>query len=76
MNSSSIPEDSGSILGPAHWVNARSYTMSCGVGHRGRSDPTRLWLWRRPATVALIQPLAWELPFAAGSALKRKKESS
>ena len=27
-----------------------------------------------PAAAALIQPLAWELPHAAGVALKRKKE--
>ena len=33
-----------------------------------------LWLWCRPATVVLIQPLAWELLYAAGAALKRKKK--
>ena len=36
-----------------------------------------LCLWCRLATTALIQPLAWELPYAAGAALKgpkRKKE--
>ena len=27
----------------------------------------------RKATVALIQPLAWKLPYAAGSAIKRKE---
>ena len=26
------------------------------------------------ATAALIQPLAWERPYAAGAALKRKKK--
>ena len=32
-------------------------------------DPT--WLWRRLAAVALmIGPLAWELPYAVGMALK------
>ena len=31
-----------------------------------------LWLWRRPAAAALIQPLAWELTYAADAALKRK----
>ena len=29
-------------------------------------------VWRRPAAVALIQPLAWEPPNAMGTALKRK----
>ena len=31
-----------------------------------------LWLGCRPAAVALIRPLAWELPYAARVALKRK----
>ena len=35
-------------------------------------DPTLLWLWRRPAAIALIQLLAWELPHAGGEALKSK----
>ena len=33
--------------------------------------PVLLWLWCRLAAAALIQPLAWELPYAAGVALKR-----
>ena len=33
-----------------------------------------LWLWCRPMVTALIQPLAWELPYAAGVALKRPKK--
>ena len=48
--------------------------MSCGVGHRRSSDPAWLWLWHRPAATALIQPLTWELPYAAPAALKSKKE--
>ena len=32
------------------------------------------WLWCRPAAIAPIQPLAWELPYAAGEAIKRKKK--
>ena len=47
--------------------------MSCGVGHTRGSDP-ELWLWCRPAAAALIRPLAWELPYATGVALKRKKK--
>ena len=49
--------------------------MSCDVGRRNSSDPALLWLWHRPAAVALIRPLAWETPYAAGVALKRKKKS-
>ena len=37
-------------------------------------DPTLLWLWCRPAATALIGPLAWEPPYAAGAALKRQKK--
>ena len=42
-------------------------------GRRG-SDLVWLWLWRRLAVAALIQPLAWELPYDTGVALKRKKK--
>ena len=40
--------------------------MSCGVGCRHGSDPVLLWLWRRLAAAALIQLLAWELPYGVG----------
>ena len=45
--------------------------MSCGVSYRHSLDP--MWLWHRPATAALIGPLAWEPPYAVGAALKSKK---
>ena len=48
--------------------------MSCGVCHRQGSDPVLPWLWHRPTAVALIQPLAWELPYAKGAALKSQKK--
>ena len=47
--------------------------MSCGIGQRSSSDLALLWLLRRLAAEGLIQPLAWELSYATGSALKRKK---
>ena len=47
--------------------------MSGGVGCRLGSDPTWLWLWRRPVATALIRPLAWESPRAAGVALEKAK---
>ena len=43
--------------------------MSCGVGRRHGWDLALLWLWRRPAATAPIQPLAWEPPYATGAAL-------
>ena len=48
--------------------------MSCGVGHRCGSDLAVLWLLCRSAAAAPIGPLAWELPCAAGAALKKKKK--
>ena len=47
--------------------------MSCGVGRRCGLDPEFLWLWCRPADVALIRPLAWEPPYAMTAALKNRK---
>ena len=46
--------------------------MSCGVGCRCGLDLALLWLWL--AATAPIRPLAWELPYAAGMALKEEKK--
>ena len=48
--------------------------MSHGVGDRRSSDLALLWLWRRPAATALIRPLAWGPPYAAGRALEKAKK--
>ena len=47
--------------------------MNRGVGHRRGLDLALLWLWYRLAASAPIQPLAWEPPYAMGTALKRQK---
>ena len=49
--------------------------MSCGVGCRHGSDTTLLWLWHGLAAVAPIRPLAWELPYGVGAAVKNKKNN-
>ena len=48
--------------------------MSCGVGHRQGSDLALLWLWYRAVATALTQSLAWEPPYATGTALKRPEK--
>ena len=53
-------EVEGSIPGLTQWVK----------------DLVLLWLWCRLAAAAPIQPLAQELPYAAGVALKRTPPSS
>ena len=58
-NPTSIHKDSGSIPGLVQWVE----------------DLALLWLWHRPVAAALIRPLAWELPYIIGTALKRPKKN-
>ena len=48
--------------------------MSCGVGHRHGSDPVLLWLQCRLEALVPIRPLAWELPHASDSALRKLPE--
>ena len=50
------------------------FAVSYGVGCQHGLDLALVWLWRRPAAIALIRPLAWEPPYAAGAALKKKKK--
>ena len=64
-------EVAGSIPGLTLWVKGSGVAVSCGVGHRHSLDLALLWLWYRPAAVALIRPLTWEPPCAAGVALKK-----
>ena len=48
--------------------------MSCGVGRRRGWNLALLWPWRRLAATAVIEPLAWEAPYATGVVLKRQKK--
>ena len=50
--------------------------MNSGVGCGHGSDTTLLWLQRRLEAVAPIQPLAWEPPYAASTALKTKNKQT
>ena len=47
----------------SHKINIKQYERietRCGL------DLALLWLWCRPAAVALTLPLAWEFPYAVG----------
>jgi len=48
--------------------------MSCGVGHRCSLDPALLWLWCRPAVVALTWPLGTSTCRKWGSEKQKKKK--
>ena len=48
--------------------------MSCGIDRRHSLDLALLWLRCRPAAIAPIRPLAWEIPNAKDVALKRQKK--
>ena len=47
--------------------------MSCCVGCRCGSDLALLWLWCRLAATALMGLLAWEPPYAAGTAVEKRQ---
>ena len=74
MNPTSIHEGVGSIPGPCSVGWGSGIAMSCDVGCRPSSDLALRWLWCRRAAVALIQLLAWELPYTASVDLKKKKK--
>ena len=55
---------------------APGITVNCNVVCRCGSPLALLWLWCRLAATAPIQCLAWKLPYAAGVALKSKKQTN
>ena len=74
MNLASNHEDESLIPGPRSVGWGYGIAVSCGIGPRHGSDPAWLWLWCRPAAVALILPLVWEPPYAICAALTKKQK--
>lgn len=73
MNLTRFCKDGDSIPASlSEWVKDPT-ALSFGVVHRCSSHPALVWMWCRPGSVAPICPLVWELPYAAGSALKKEK---
>ena len=66
-----VLEDINSIPGLGHWV--KDLVLLQDVGLCG-SDLALLCLWHKPAIAAWILPIAQEIPYAAGVALKKKKK--
>ena len=66
-------EVAGSVPDLARWVNDLALPVSCGVGCRRGLDPVLLWLGCRLVATAPIRPLAWEPPYAAGTAQEMAK---
>ena len=68
----SFYEDAGLIPGLPQQVKDLGIAASCGVGHRCGLDPVLRLVVAQPAAAALIRPLAWELPYAAGAVLNKR----
>ena len=67
----SIYEDASSIPGLTLWVQDLALPQAVVYVLDAAEIWLLLWLWQRSAAVAPIPPLAWELSYAAGAALKK-----
>ena len=61
-NLTSVLENMGLTPGLAQWVKDPAFAVSCPE------------LWGRAAATAAVRPIAWELPYAVGAALKKRQK--
>ena len=70
----SIHEDVCSISGLTQWVKDQTFLQAAVQIAELRFSWGLVLRWHRPAAAAPIVHLAWDLPYAAGAAVKRPKK--
>ena len=57
------------------FLQAVAWVIVAQFQHCGGCGVSR-WLWCKPVAAAPIHPLAWERPYTAGVAIKKKKKKA